>query len=171
MIPVKIQCACGQRYSFDAEPVDGHMASAIACPVCGADGTAAANEIITRTLAEHLEGQPAAGARLRMVPWTAPAPHQVAPSHLPGLPTNVVRPPAKLAWYDQIWIALPFALVAVGGAIGGACGGAAWAINRTVFKQTRIPVLRYVWTGVISAAAVVVWIFSAAFILSLIKKL
>ncbi len=53
----------------------------------------------------------------------------------------------KLVWYQQVWLALPFALVAVGGAIGGACGGAAWAINQQVFKKTKHTVLRYVWTG------------------------
>lgn len=172
MIPVKIQCVCGQRYSFDVDPVNGHMASAVVCPVCGADGTAAANEIIARTLAEHPDVQPVAGTKLRMVPSTAtPHVHPTPPANLPSIPKSAASQPTKLAWYDQIWIALPIALVAIGGAIGGACGGAAWAINRSVFKQTRNPVLRYVWTGLISASAVVVWLIGAAFILSLFKKL
>jgi hypothetical protein len=46
MIPIKIQCGCGQKYVFDVEPVGGCMAYAVACPVCGADGTAAANVAI-----------------------------------------------------------------------------------------------------------------------------
>ncbi len=46
MVPVKIQCGCGQRYAFDIEPVNGQMPSTVACPVCGADGTPAANEAI-----------------------------------------------------------------------------------------------------------------------------
>jgi hypothetical protein len=46
MIPIKIQCECGQRYAFDVEPVNGHMTSSVACPSCGADGTTAANAII-----------------------------------------------------------------------------------------------------------------------------
>jgi hypothetical protein len=73
---------------------------------------------------------------------------------------------AKLAWYDQVWLALPIALVAVGGAIGGACGGAAWGINQKVFRSTKDPILRYVWTGLISVAAVFAYVaLAAAFIL------
>src|SRR5882762_4773819 len=50
MMPIKIQCGCGQRYAFDVEPVQGRMPHAVACPVCGADGTAAANEIIAQSM-------------------------------------------------------------------------------------------------------------------------
>jgi hypothetical protein len=56
MIPIKIQCGCGQRYAFDVEPVNARMASPVACPVCGADGTAAANEFIARSLAAPVAG-------------------------------------------------------------------------------------------------------------------
>lgn len=45
-IPIKILCGCGQKYSFDAEPVNGQINWAVFCPVCGADGTVAANQII-----------------------------------------------------------------------------------------------------------------------------
>ena len=51
MMPIKIECECGQRYAFDVEPVGGKMPSPVACPVCGADGTAAANETIARQFA------------------------------------------------------------------------------------------------------------------------
>jgi hypothetical protein len=54
MMPVKIQCSCGQRYAFDIEPVCGRMTSRVACPVCGTDGTSAANEVIAFTLATQL---------------------------------------------------------------------------------------------------------------------
>jgi hypothetical protein len=50
MIYVKIICPCGQKYAFDAQPVEGRMPSAVHCPVCRADGTAAANEIIALKL-------------------------------------------------------------------------------------------------------------------------
>ena len=49
MIPVKILCGCGQKYAFEVEPVNGQMPTAVACPACGADGTAAANQIIAAT--------------------------------------------------------------------------------------------------------------------------
>ena len=49
-IPVKIQCGCGQRYAFDVEPVNGRVGHAVACPVCGADGTTAANAVIAQSM-------------------------------------------------------------------------------------------------------------------------
>ena len=49
MIPIKIQCGCGQKYGFDVEPVQGRLPSPVACPSCGADGTTAANEIIAQS--------------------------------------------------------------------------------------------------------------------------
>src|SRR5678815_1353274 len=49
MIPIKIQCSCGQHYAFEIEPVNGRMPSPVACPACGADGTDAANEIIEQS--------------------------------------------------------------------------------------------------------------------------
>jgi hypothetical protein len=85
-------------------------------------------------------------------------------------PTTSEPNKPKLAWYQHVWLALPFALVAVGGAIGGACGGTAWAINQKVFQKTEHPVLRYVWTGLISAAAVVAYIIFASVFISLFKK-
>jgi hypothetical protein len=64
MIPIKIQCECGQRYAFDVEPVNGRMTSPVACPVCGADGTIAANAII----AQNAQPQPAVapGTKVRL---------------------------------------------------------------------------------------------------------
>jgi hypothetical protein len=58
MIPIKINCACGQRYAFDIEPVNGRMPAPVACPVCGTDGTVAANDIIAQSMA----AQPAPAA-------------------------------------------------------------------------------------------------------------
>jgi hypothetical protein len=54
MIPLKIECDCGQHYAFEVEPVNGRMPAAVACPGCGADGTAAANELISRQLAPDI---------------------------------------------------------------------------------------------------------------------
>src|SRR5262245_13386394 len=62
MIPIKIQCGCGQKYAFDLEPVDGCMGHAVACPVCGTDGTAAANVAI----ANHAASPVAPDLRLRI---------------------------------------------------------------------------------------------------------
>ena len=86
------------------------------------------------------------------------------------LPVGSTTTTAKLELHEKIWIGLPFALVAVGGAIGGACGGAAWAINRVVFQKTKNPVLRYVFTGLISVSAVFVWMLVASIVVALIKR-
>ena len=56
MIPIKIQCGCGQKYVFDVEPVGGRMAYAVQCPDCGVDGTAAANEVIAQHSAASVTG-------------------------------------------------------------------------------------------------------------------
>lgn len=91
MIPIKIQCGCGQRYSFEVEPVGGQMGYAVACPVCGADGTPAANEMIGHALAAAAPAvapapapASALGIRLRQAePTEAPsliAPASIAPA-------------------------------------------------------------------------------------------
>jgi hypothetical protein len=79
MVPVKIECECGQRYAFDVEPVDGRMPAAIACPTCGADGTPAANESITRHFATAAPITP-------MIRMISPAPAPIAPVTPPIAP-------------------------------------------------------------------------------------
>lgn len=54
MIPIKIECGCGQHYAFDVEPDQGHMPFPVACPACGADGTQAANMRIAQSVAATL---------------------------------------------------------------------------------------------------------------------
>lgn len=53
MVPVKIDCACGWHFAFDAEPVNERMAAPVLCPGCGADVTMAANAGIARYLAAN----------------------------------------------------------------------------------------------------------------------
>src|SRR5687767_281511 len=55
---VKVQCGCGVRYAFDVEPVNGQLPMPIACPKCGADGTAFANMVIAEKLAALQQQQP-----------------------------------------------------------------------------------------------------------------
>jgi len=50
VVNIKIVCGCGQKYAFDVYPLHGRMPVPVQCPVCGMDGTAAANEIMARTL-------------------------------------------------------------------------------------------------------------------------
>ncbi len=48
-VPVKITCACGQKYAFEVRPVNGLMPAPIQCPVCGRDGTPDANRVLAET--------------------------------------------------------------------------------------------------------------------------
>jgi hypothetical protein len=50
MIPVKIYCACGQKYAFDVQPMNGAMPVPVNCPVCQRDGTEQANQHLARLL-------------------------------------------------------------------------------------------------------------------------
>src|SRR5216684_4175277 len=77
MIPIKILCGCGQKYAFDVEPVGGRMSDAVQCPVCGADGAAAANELI----AQHLAAQAAPPPALRIGGQKPPPAAQRPPPH------------------------------------------------------------------------------------------
>ena len=88
----------------------------------------------------------------------------------PPFPVIEQPKPPKLAWYEYIWIGWPLILVAVGGAIGGGCGGAAAAINFKVFQKTQNPVLRYVWTGLISLTAVGIYVVCATMIYALFHR-
>lgn len=63
---IKVQCNCGARYKFDVEPVHGRMPTPVKCPSCGADGTAAANELIAQSIQSPraAAAPPASGLRL-----------------------------------------------------------------------------------------------------------
>ena len=68
MVPIKIECECGQHYAFDVEPVNGRMPSRVACPSCGIDGTGTAND----TIARHLGAPPEPIIRLVEGPAQTP---------------------------------------------------------------------------------------------------
>jgi hypothetical protein len=76
MIPIKIQCVCGQRYAFEVEPVDCRMPVAVKCPLCGTDGTEAANEVI----AESVPARPAVAAVPAARPASRPNSYQLDPA-------------------------------------------------------------------------------------------
>ena len=63
------------------------MSGAVACPVCGADGTGAANESIVRNIPAQpaVAAAPVAVARLRAV-TPAPSAHQIAPPAVAPIP-------------------------------------------------------------------------------------
>jgi hypothetical protein len=79
MTSIKIECGCGQRYAFDVEPVDGRMPYTVACPICGADGTGAANEVIAQSV--QPESVAAGPSRLQLHDSAAPAVRVAEPVH------------------------------------------------------------------------------------------
>ena len=94
MTSIKIECGCGQRYAFDVEPVDGRMPYTVACPICGADGTGAANEVIAQSV-QPLAVAAAPGARSGIVaaPFRAAAPAIRLAE--PPPPVSVAAPAAR----------------------------------------------------------------------------
>jgi hypothetical protein len=107
MIPVKVQCGCGQPYAFEVNPVHGHMPVAVKCPACGADGTVAANQFIAQVLAAQPEPAassvavsdapiPSTGSGIRLAPVPAgPTVAAVAPT-----PPAVRSAPATIGAAD-----------------------------------------------------------------------
>ena len=61
-------------------------------------------------------------------------------------------------------------LMFVGGMIGGAIGGVAYGINRKLFEKIKPLPLRYLVSGVISVAAVFLWIVVAGGLYALTHK-
>ena len=105
MIPIKIQCGCGQKYAFEVEPVGGRMPYPVTCPVCSTDATAVANEVITQTIANAPVFIPPSNAPLHVEaparPATAASPRR--PIHVPGQmerPQAVHEAKAKISWGD-----------------------------------------------------------------------
>src|SRR6185436_12939160 len=103
MSTVKVQCTCGQRYAFDVEPIDGRMPYTVACPICGMDGTPAADRILAQNAqpvvataaSSAMVAQKAAPLRVHLA--LAPAPAASAPAAAPAarlLPGQVARPQA-----------------------------------------------------------------------------
>lgn len=77
-IPVKVLCACGQKYSFEVTPREGRMPWRVACPVCKRDGTEDANRVIAALMAADPRTLPPPGvnAALNSV-QSSLAPHLV----------------------------------------------------------------------------------------------
>lgn len=130
MIPVKIQCDCGQKYAFEAEPVNGRMASTVICPSCGTDGTAAANEIIARTLPAQPATLPASTSGMRLAA-TPPPIRPDSPSQPPALPTArtfpVPQPAPKAAGEFNLGMGILGAFLGAAVSAGAMFGFSEWA--------------------------------------------
>lgn len=85
---VKVFCNCGAKFKFETQPVRGRMAAPVNCPVCGADATELANQVI----AEKIANAPAPVA----IAVTPLAPTPTAATPAPATPTigvTAVTPP------------------------------------------------------------------------------
>ncbi|MDB6018158.1 MAG: Pyrrolo-quinoline quinone [Pedosphaera sp.] len=136
---VKVSCACGTDYKFEVEPINKRMPWPVSCPACGADGTAATNEIIRQALtaselpvpvAQAVVPPPSMGLRInREVPAPVPVmaegaaseagsdqpPPPLSPSRRAhaGPTFEVERPVMKTAWIGWAVIASVFLVAAV----------------------------------------------------------
>jgi uncharacterized protein YxjI len=84
---IKIQCACGTKFKFDVEPVNGMMPSPVHCPTCNADATVQANVVISQNRpASLVPAAPPAGApRLRVAGAAASAAEGTEASFTPSI--------------------------------------------------------------------------------------
>jgi hypothetical protein len=100
MMQIKIQCGCGQHYAFDVEAAGDLQPDTVICPVCGADGTAAANAAIAQSLSAQptvAAAAPAGGPRIRIA--TPPsAIHLATPA---ATPAPAARPRGTTAQPDR----------------------------------------------------------------------
>ena len=61
-----------------------------------------------------------------------------------------------LPWYQVVWSAIPILLIFAGGALGAIVGLLAAYSNTRIFRSDLQPVLKYVVTGLVTIAALVV---------------
>ena len=68
---IKILCPCGSKYKFEVEPLGGKLPGSVQCPVCGADGTEAGNEILAQAMLEPDAASAPAASSIPQNPGTA----------------------------------------------------------------------------------------------------
>jgi len=128
---IRVECTCGQAYSFAVEPVNNLMPCPVICPACGADGTQLANQFIaSATGPAPIPVPPPApapsGLRInRPPPAAAPLPAAGA-SPAPPVPpapgfTRTYQPPKPLPDGKST---IPRGIL--GGVIGGGLAMAGW---------------------------------------------
>jgi hypothetical protein len=80
-----------------------------------------------------------------------------------GTTISLVSP---LRWYEWIWAGFPFVLLFIGGALGGLLGGVALAVNAKLFRSEFSTPTKYLFSGVVSAAAILTFLLIAVLFLS-----
>lgn len=164
MITLKIQCGCGQRYAFDAEPVAGRLGSPVACPVCGSDGTAAANVILAqKTAAAPPPGVPQPALHLSASPGETPSAEPRPANPLPASAPHAsqlglvnreqaeVEARAKVSWGDPPEAVLKYLM------IQGYAHPEASALIKILFQERAVAVrgvgMKKILTGTLLIAA------------------
>jgi len=144
---LKVVCDCGQKYKFDVEPVNGRMPFNVNCPVCNADGTGAANAILSRTFSDSAPPpvatapSPVGSLRLNR-PAPAPAAPAPPPLPVPSVPAAIaaVRPAAATARKPKE--AGEYSLVmGIAGAVLGAALGAGLMYAFFLWANFRFPLM------------------------------
>ncbi|HWQ15294.1 MAG TPA: hypothetical protein VNL77_21015 [Roseiflexaceae bacterium] len=85
-----------------------------------------------------------------------------------GNRTVHIVPPLK--WYEWVWSALPVVLVVAGGFLGAVAGLIGLAINAKVFRSGLSAPLKYVASGAVSLAVVVVYVVFASLLLGAVGR-
>ena len=110
---LKIVCGCGQKYTFDVEPINVRMPVKVSCPSCGVHGTESANNI----LAQYFSSRPAPipvvlSARPAMAPASPPSPPPIAaaipvsrPLPLPSTPRTIAPETDVVSIYLDLFAA------------------------------------------------------------------
>jgi hypothetical protein len=91
---LKLRCHCGQKFKFDVEPQEGRMPFAVTCPICGTDGTDAANTVLDqffpRSAAAPVAMNAAAPVALAVAPAAVARPASLRVTSVPASPPPVV---------------------------------------------------------------------------------
>jgi hypothetical protein len=114
---IKIQCPCGAKYSFEVEPVEGQMPYAVNCPICKADGTEMANELIAAQAGPST-------LRVRIEETTSEEP--VAPEPIPRPPP--VSSMERLRAERQQWRRLSWIVAGIALATAALLGAWGWFV-------------------------------------------
>ena len=98
MTELKVLCGCGQKFKFDVEPVNGRMSFTVNCPVCGIDGTPAANAMLAQQLpAQPMPPPPPAATRMQISRPVEVATPVAAPPLIAPLPSAAIGAMVKKA--------------------------------------------------------------------------
>jgi hypothetical protein len=113
---LKIICPCGQKYKFDVEPVNGRMPWAVACPVCGVDGTAAAEQQIREWVSASPAPAQSPTLGLRVAPAHAAAVPVFATPAAEAMDSSGGVRTVTIGWKNWLWVIL--ALLVIGYSVG-----------------------------------------------------